>query len=45
MNQFSFKAGMKFWKVKGRAVDKSDMKQLKFRYTFNPKYYKGITKE
>ena len=41
----SLKSGIKFCKVEGREVDKSLMKNLKFRDTFNPNHYKEITEE
>ena len=45
MTHLSLKSGMKQCKVKGRASDKSEMKQLHFRYTSNPKHYKEINEE
>ena len=42
MSQLSIKAGIKICKGKGLASDKSEMKQLHFRDTFNPNNYKEL---
>ena len=42
MMQLSLKAGMKLWKGKGPAADKSDMKHLNFREIFKPKHYRYL---
>ena len=42
MAQLYLKVGMKHWKGKGRAANKSEVNQLYFRYTFTPNHYRYL---